>query len=310
MGHWDLSGINYFNPYDYPLNYYTDEILDSLLSLSRFVSLVQWRHVSDPEQYPPDMRSQIAPYRPMRITRNEPGGPRVGLKAGPAGPPLSENDWLWTGASDTYITVGWIVRNYAQNYGVPECEDPIGPAQPPWVEISNLASGLALELAWFDDQRGCLIGDRTISTTGQFNVPASSTEPGGFGKSIAFLIQPLGFTGSQDFEPLPNEKIGQIVISPRDWQHCYEWHDERPEVVKNALLTFTAWTKPQITNPIGYNFRWHFADTGATQDNGPSVSHTFTQPSGADGRKVTVEIFDPQGKRISGDIIYVYVPNW
>jgi hypothetical protein len=181
-----------------------------------------------------------------------------------------------------------------------------------------LASGLALELAWFDDQKGCLIGDRTISTTGQFNVPVPSTEPGGFCKSIAFLIQPLGFTPSANFEPLPNEMIGQIVISPRDELHCYKWHDERPEMLWRTSLTFSAKTKPPLTDPTRYKFRWYFEDTGTVVVDGvDEISHTFWELPEQGYPKcgyyeVGLDILDKdlQDSRVSGDIIYTYIWPW
>ena len=57
LNFYDLSGVEYVNRRDssHPrtLNFYTDDILDSMKSLSRFTSLVRWQMVG-------------SDYRPMR----------------------------------------------------------------------------------------------------------------------------------------------------------------------------------------------------------------------------------------------------
>jgi len=277
---------------------YTNEILDSVRSLRRFVSLVQWKLV-EPS------------YRPMRVTKDL-GGPRMELRSTTSGAVLDENQWLWTGASDGTITVGWIVRNYPQNYYVPELDDGTTPVLAPKVNIYGLTQGISLELAWFDDHKGQLIGQRLVTTTGQFtNVLVPSTEPGGFWKSIAFLIQPVGFTPSTNFQGLPDQRIGQILI---DQAHRFSWSDEGPWAYSGPI-TFTAVTKPPISDPWNYRFdwEWYFGDppqlTRVMPDGGDHVTQTFTPPGDCDWWKVKVDIKERNQpyKRVSGDIIYVFI---
>jgi len=191
-----------------PPNDSTEKVLDSMLSLSRFTSLVRWEAVRAPE--PP---SDPSPYRPMRVTKGESGpgvhpGAALRRSSDPQYPEISESEYLWTGASDGTISVGWIARNFPHNYTVPEKDNiPTPDANPLWVEIKGLASGTTLELVWFDDHKGKIIGGRTTTTNGHFNVQVPNTETypsTGFGKSIAFLIQPVGFTPNKDFAALPN----------------------------------------------------------------------------------------------------------
>lgn len=136
---------------------------------------------------------------------------------------------------------------------------------------------------------------------------------GGFGKSIAFLIQPVGFTPNIFFDPLPNEMIGQIVITPRDEGHCYLWKDEIPEVHQYATLVFTARTKPAIADPTRYKFIWYFEDTDTEyeQDGVDHITHVFYARTGDNQGyyKVSLGILDKyqQDKRVSGDMISVYV---
>ena len=313
MGIWNLRSVNCFNPFGYPLSYWTDEILDSYLSLSRFTSLVQWKYVSDPQTNP-----QARAYRPMRETKAG-GGPGVTLRYAQYGQEISENGYLWTGASDGTITVGWIVRNYPQNYNVPEYQDVLTPDTAPWVEISGLTPGIPLELAWFDDQKGQLLPSRTISPTGGgFGLQAPNTEAGGFGKSIAFLIQPVGFTPNKSWEALPsfpNHVIGQIEVSPRG----IRWLEEGLEVPNHSLLTFSVTTKPQITNHAAYRYDWYFYYCNSQDpirtivDGGPQVTLNYStlieqQPDCFENNwhMVKVDITERQsGRRISGDIIHV-----
>jgi hypothetical protein len=218
---------------------------------------------------------------------------------------------VWTGASDGTITIGWLVRNYHihQDYSVPECEDPLPPITPPTISITGL-SQIPLELVWFDDHKGCIIGSHTVRSDGQFpNIAVPNTEPGGFGKSVAFLIQPIGFTPAPVFDELPteNERIGQIIIDPI---HRKSWHDEMPWAYWGTL-TLTATTKPPITNPFGYTFEWRFdspiAEPIIIADT-PYIQRAYAVSS--DWRFVRVDIKDPQGKRISGDIIYLQAHRW
>ena len=325
---YDVQGSDSFvhpEPYPEPLNAWTDEILDSHLALSRFTSLVRWKAVRAPE--PPS--SPSSPYRPMRVTKDESGGAKVILKASETGQPLEPSDgWLWTGASDRYITVGWIVHNFSHNYAVPEMDDIPTPVTPPWVEISGLASGTTLELVWFDDHKGKIIGGRTTTTNGHFNVQAPNTETypsTGFGKSIAFLIQPIGFTPNKDFAALPStsematvnttDMIAQIVIEPL--HHDTIWVDEHPTVdwdvdsgpPYNGNLIFTAWTKPRtdVWPAMGnFYFAWDFGDgaTGGGQGaNG--VGHRYGSERSGKRVKVTLEVRDHNNQRISGDVMYV-----
>jgi hypothetical protein len=301
MDIWDLRGVNCVNPFGYPVNYWTEEFLDSMLALSRFTSLVRWKQVSG------------SSYRPMRVTRDL-GGPRMELRSTASGQSLPEDQWLWTGASDGTITVGWIVRNYPHNYTVPECEDSITPVPPPKVNIYGLTQGVPLELAWFDDHKGQLIGQRSVTTTGQFtNVVVPSTEPGGFWKSIAFLIQPVGFTPVKDFEPLPsypNHMIGQIIVTPRG----QDWYEEYQEVTA-PTATYCMTAKPPITDATPYRFIWSFEHPSGYQtqveDGRTTTTHSY-QHSEAGAHRVSVDVLDKtqQDKRVSGDIIYVFTFAW
>lgn len=302
---YDLSGVefNNYNPVqNYDLNSYTEEILDSFLSLSRFTSLVRWQCVSDPNLLGPL-------YRPVR---NDPAT-SVTIQDNSGD---SETQWVWTAASDGTITIGWLVRNYYihQDYHEPGIENAPPPIAPPTVTIAGLAH-IPLELVWFDDHKGCIVGDRTVRSDGQFpNITAPYTETSGFGKSIAFLIQPVGFTPNVLFDPLPNEMIGQIVITPRDDAYCFHWNDEWPWVHSDVPLVFRAKTNPPIANPTRYKFLWYFEDTGAQppQDGVDYIAHTYTTYPPYGGFRVTVDILDKyQGDmRVSGDLITVYVSRW
>jgi hypothetical protein len=312
---WDLNGDRFINTNlnpNFDLNNYTDEILDSFLSLSRFTSLVRWQCVSDPNLHG-------LPYRPMSSDPNR----DVAVQDNSGDP---QTEWVWTAASDGNITVGWIVRNYNihQTYSyydpithlpiadVPECEDPLPPITPPTITITGL-SAIPLELVWFDDHKGCMVGNRTVSSSGQFNVGAPYTEPGGFGKSIAFLIQPVGFTPNTSFEALPaaDDRIGQIVV---DSLHRQSWHDETPRVYED-WVTFTATTKPEIQNPNGYVFNWTFQPAGYPEIHLPPVFNNdqvdyYLDPLVSPTYLVSVEIKDNGGKRISGDFIQLAVLQW
>lgn len=196
--------------------------------------------------------------------------------------------------------------------------------EPPWVKITGLDFGVELELAWWDDHRGCFVGDRVVSTNGEFNVQAPGTEPDGkFGRSIAFLIQPKGYTPQRYFEPLPNELIGLI-----DVQAPVEWHEETPKVRVNTAYTYVARAKvanAEKSYPEDYYFRWRFEDPNAAggEETFPSPWENPPLP-GASGwhqidylyesennlgkwRKVQVDVYeDPEGNsRVTGDIIHV-----
>jgi hypothetical protein len=233
-------------------------------------------------------------------------GPRLELRSTTSGLELPENAWLWTGASDATFTVGWIVHNYAHNYNVPESVDGTTPVVCPKVHIFGLAQGVPLELAWFDDHKGQLIGNRSVTTIGQFtSVTVPATVPGGFWKSVAFVIQPAGLTPNQYFEPLPsypNHLIGQSEASPR--RQDRPWFEELQET-STRTVTLTGRTKPSIGNLQNWRFDWRFESetsnpTSVYGQNG--IVHTYSDNN---SHLVKVDIYDPQGRRLSGDITYV-----
>jgi len=293
--YYDLSGINYLNPAGEALNCYTDEILDSVRSLSRFTSLVNWKLIG-------------ALYRPMRITKDS-GGAGLELRSTTSGLVLPENEWLWSAGSDKTFTVGWIVRNCPRDYGTPEWNDALTTKTAPRVHITGLqATAPSLELVWFDDHLGQIVGSRTYSTSGTFNVVTPNTEgKNGFARSIAFLIQPTGLTASKSYAALPDEKIGMIGATPLDSNE--KWYEEGQKVLAGPL-TFTVRTKP-ATNPSGLTFEWRFdSDTTApiVVSGEDHIHRTYT--ASEEGRFVKVDIKDQQNKRVSGDITYVWVkPN-
>jgi len=299
LGYYDLSGVIYPPSFwGEPFNWYTEEILDSMLSLKRFTSLVKWRAIQEA-------------YRPVRVS-SQSTGTSITLRNGQYGSSLSQNEWLWTAASDKTITVGWILRNFPYNYEIPEKDDiwTTSTVTPPWLEISGLTSGIDLELVWFDDHKGKIIGNRPTTTSGHFLVQAPDTDTTpqlGFGKSVAFLIQPVGWTPTTTFEALPNggDRIGQIVVSPRK-----EWHDEHPSATTQTL-TFTAVTKPRITDPSRYKFEWYFGELNPQFVVRDGVDYVDHVPSYYGWNKVRLEIKDKwQGdKRVSGDIIYVRIDS-
>ena len=314
MNYYDLSGDDTVHDIECSsaglLNWYTAEVLDSMLSLSRFTSLVRLKEIENTQLHP-----NATAFRPMRMTKDESGGPAVQLISTTSGLALGPSEgWLWTGASDKYITVGWIVRDFGSDYQKPEKDDPLQVKPAPRVVISNLATGL-LELVWFDDHKGKIIGTRPTTTNGSFDVIAPNTEATGFGKSIAFLIQPYGCTPNTSFDALPTtgDMIGQIVVSELTSDVLY--HDEHPKVTYGTVR-FTAWTKPQIGNPGNYNFDWQWLHT-RTDEFAPDPRHEWgigmvssDQAFSSEDLgvwKVTLTINDLQGRRISGDIIYLDV---
>ncbi len=142
-------------------------------------------------------------------------------------------------------------------------------------------------------------------------LPETEGTGSGFGKSVAFLIQPVGYTPDRRFAELPNELIGQIDI-----QDPVSWHEERPEVDNDVSYTYVARTRPEI--PSGdrnqYYYRWDFGQYGRTNNGqgsqyaegwGLDTVHSVKNSKVAGSAdKVTVDI-EYQGKRISGDAIYV-----
>jgi hypothetical protein len=173
-----------------------------------------------------------------------------------------------------------------------------------------------MELVWFDDHKGCTTGTRTTSTNGQFNVQAPNTVSTGFDKSVAFLIQPVGFTPRQTFSDLSQEKIGQIeVTSP----YGTLWHEEHPTAYITSqpittVLTFTVRVNDDSTtsSQYWYNWKWYrgfetYEDTQSGYGLG-RVRRNFTNAD-RDNWKVTVDILDggPQGNRVCGDMIYMAV---
>jgi hypothetical protein len=291
--YYDLSGITYLNPFGESLNCYTDEILDSMLSLSRFTSLVHWKFMRDS-------------YRPVRV-QHQSSDTTITLRVSQGGSQLSQNDWLWTAASDTTFTVGWIVRNCPRDYTIPESQNALTTATAPWLHIQHLAQ-IPLELVWFDDHLGQIVGSRSYSTSGTFNVVTPNTEgKNGFARSLAFLIQPTGLTASKSYAALPDEKIGMIGAAPLDTNE--KWYEEGQKVLSGPL-TFTVRTKP-ATNPSGLTFEWRFdSDTTApiVVSGEDHIHRTYT--ASEEWRFVKVDIKDQQNKRVSGDITYVWVnPN-
>ena len=270
-----------------PLNCQTDEILDSMLSLSRFTSLVRWQFVSQD-------------FRPLRkadpaVDEKQPiilyyGGQKL----------YADDGWLWTGASDGTITIGWIVRDFA--YAGEQWSYEPDTETPPWMRIDGLVTGVDLELTWFDDRRGTV-----IEKWGPFQGPAmgfqvpGTEENGCFGKSVAFLIQPVGMTPEKVFAELPNELIGQI-----DVQNPLSWHEERPTITNGQLYTYIARTRPEIPTweRTSYYYRWTFPDYTADGYGMYSISRSIIGTAG-DFEKVTVTIERPQGQRVCGDIIHV-----
>jgi hypothetical protein len=278
-----------------------------MLSLSRFTSLVRLKEIENTQLHP-----NATAFRPMRMTKDESGGPAVQLISTTSGLALGPSDgWLWTGASDKYITVGWIVRDFGSDYQKPEKDDPLQVKPAPRVVISNLATGL-LELVWFDDHKGKIIGSRPTTTNGSFDVTAPNTEATGFGKSIAFLIQPYGSTPNTSFDALPttSDMIGQIVAS-----NVRTYHDEHPWVYTDQETELVAWSRP-VADPGRYTFEWKFYKWIPTDPYwqqvetkfGQQVGYSFTIDSfyGAKPYKVELNIKDTQqgNTRSSGDIIY------
>jgi len=185
-------------------------------------------------------------------------------------------------------------------------------------------------LAWFDDQRGIFVGDRTPCITGEFVVEVPETEPGtppGFGKSIAFLIQPVGLTPKRHFEPLPNEFIGQISIEDieTDPQSGEEWHEEEMDINSGEQnkYVFYVRTKPDLDDPNTpenewdeYYYKWSFGDFsshGEVQGQGlDTVTNVyFTSALENSSEEVSVHIYrdNQYTARVTGDIIYVIDPQ-
>ena len=224
-----------------------------MLSLSRFTALVRWEFVEDdfrPLRNHPSIQITLGvPTRMNRVCSLAPCGRRgVGLtrarwrkerrlKGSDTMTTASEGRWLWTGASDGTITVGWIVRNF--NYaGLPLWQDqPNLTATRPYMHISGLDGGTH-ELVWYDDHKGQLLAGRQSFTGSSYVAEVPATDAGQFGKSIAFLIQPVGYTPEKSYAALPNTLIGQIDVSPTE-----SWHAEVMTVRVNTPLMFTARTK-------------------------------------------------------------------
>jgi hypothetical protein len=265
-----------------------------MLSLSRFTSLVQWKFMRDS-------------YRPVRV-QHQSSDTTITLRVSRGGSQLSQNDWLWTAASDTTFTVGWIVRNCPRDYTIPESQNALTTATAPCLHIQHLAQ-TPLELVWFDDHLGQIVGSRSYSSNGTFQVQAPNTEgKNGFARSLAFLIQPTGLTPSRSYAALPDERIGQIEVTPRD----FSWWYEECQKTTGTAITFKARTKPAITNAGNFKFRWYFHHASGWQvvlvDGSDQVVHTYTQNE-TDSHTVTVDILDKtqQDKRVSGDMIELWL---
>jgi hypothetical protein len=287
---YDLSGVTYLSPKSVTLNTYTDEILDSMLSVNRFTSLVQWKLADDL-------------YQPVRV-HHQSGDTTITLLDATTGQQLSQNDWLWTAASDKTITVGWIVRNCPRNYDLPESSDTLSTVAPPMLRVQNLAA-IPLGLVWFDDHLGRIVGNGAYTSSGSLTVQAPNTEgKNGFARSIAFVIQPVGLTPPKQFESLPsspNHMIGQIEVSPRR-DDFMGWYEEYQYANANTTLTFKARTKPAISNLQGWRFEWR----SFTETSQPTVvqgNDQLTSYCTSAGRLIKVDIYDPQNRRVSGDII-------
>ena len=286
---YDLSGVTYLSPKSVYLNTYTDEILDSMLSLNRFTSLVQWKLADDL-------------YHPVRV-HHQSGDTTITLLDATTGQPLSQEQWLWTAASDKTFTLGWIVRNCPRNYDVPESEDSLSTATPPMLRVQNLAA-IPLGLVWFDDHLGRIVGNGAYTSSGSLTVQAPNTEgKNGFARSIAFVIQPAGLTANKSFESLPsypNHLIGQIEVSPR--RQDRPWYEEYQYANTDSTLTFTARTKPAISSLQGWRFEWRsFSETAqpTVVQNSNQLTSYCTQAM----RLVKVDVYDPQNRRVSGDMI-------
>jgi len=119
-----------------PLDCCTDEIIDSMLSLSRSTSLVRWRYVGDD-------------YRPMRSLLSP---QHVVLRASSGAPVHSDEECIWSGASDGTTAIAWILRRFDYDDRAYN-DDTVTPVKTPWVEITGLDSGTSLELTWFDERR-------------------------------------------------------------------------------------------------------------------------------------------------------------
>jgi hypothetical protein len=246
---------------------------------------------------------------------------------------------LWTAASDGKVTVGWIVRNFS--YGTNRWESDAAPysgsTHPwPWLVIDGLVATLQnpLTLVWFDDHRGKIIGAPISIEQSSGYMPLPSTEPGGgFGKSVAFLIQPTGDTLQRVFSELPDEPIGQILVAESGAMQNEECANATRSSPPSYLdYTFLASTKPTLNDPsTPYDerqdcyYRWHFGKYGVGKDpvtqqwqqvvEGFGI-HTIYQvrfePVGNPPEypplhyqnQVTVSI-ECQGHRVSGDMIYV-----
>jgi len=213
--------------------------------------------------------------------------------------------------------VGWIVRNF--DYEAEErwpWDDKSTTSTQPVVSITGL-DAVPLELAWFDDRQGVIIGARTQSSTGEFtSVTAPFTEPvtnpTAFGKSIAFVIQPVGYTPVKHFAPLPNEYIGQILVDTTTGTTQIDlpgnWHAELTRLTRGVTYRFVAETKPIIPEAqrSQYRCRWYFYGIANPSREGWAVNVLYPN-AGTFRALLTIE--DLQGNRITGDLIYVEVPQ-
>jgi len=162
-------------------------------------------------------------------------------------------NWIWTGASDGMISVGWILRNFNYNDRA-NWDDQVTPyAGTPHVRITGLDSSLALELRWFDDRRGILLPGAATKPAGVNYLETDM--PANVGKSMAFLIQPVGATGDPAFPELPNELIVQIDVNSPAPDGVIEWDAELAIVKRQRNINLTAHLK--VANPGTCIYEWY-----------------------------------------------------
>ena len=120
------------------------------------------------------------------------------------------------------------------------------------MRIEGLNAGTVLELRWFDDHKGILLPGAATKPAG---VDYMETDmPANVGKSMAFLVQPVGATGDPAFPELPNELIVQIDVNSPAPDGILEWDAEFPIVKRDRDINLTARLK--IANPGTYVYLW------------------------------------------------------
>jgi hypothetical protein len=222
--------------------------------------------------------------------------------------------------------VGWIIYDYAFA-SEPWSYEPASLVTPPNLVVGGLAEG-TYEAVWFDDRRGMII-DRVdpFYTDDVFVRQVPNTDPPdnptGFGKSIAFLIQPVGYTPQRSFAALPNEPIGQILIDTDTGtpgiQLPNRWHEEKIQSpISQQTLRFVAKTRSIPALDVSqhkYVWRgyWHDGNNWIAQWDPPfeEDGQDYTQYQCPVNRKgewrIEVDVFEntAEQKRVSGDIIHL-----